>query len=62
MTTPSWVVRRDDSADEILSEDGAWATMGDARWFASQTEALEVSLPEGTTGTPVQVHPDTPPT
>ncbi len=62
MTTPSWVVRRDDSAAEILSEDGTWATLDDAHWFDSQTEALEASVPEGTTGTPVQVHPDTPPT
>jgi len=62
MTAPRWVVRRDGSADEILSEDGTWATMAEARWFASQAEALEATIPEGATGTPVQVHPDTPPT
>ncbi|MGI9053451.1 MAG: hypothetical protein ACR2HQ_12525 [Ilumatobacteraceae bacterium] len=62
MATPNWVVRRDESAHEILAEDGSWGTMDDARWFDDQAEALQATVPEGTTGTPVQVHPETPPT
>lgn len=62
MTTPSWVVRRDESVDEILTEDGTWGTIDVARWFDSQAEAQEATVPEGTTGTPAQVHPETPST
>jgi len=59
VTTPDWVVRRDGSADEVLTTSGEWGTMDDAAWFASQAEALEASYPAGTSGTPIQVHPDT---
>ena len=52
-------MRRDGSADEVLTTSGEWGTMDDAAWFASQAEALEASYPAGTSGTPIQVHPDT---
>ena len=58
VTKPDWVVRRDGSAHEVLSDDGTWGTMETAKWFASQAEAAEAELPEGTTGTPIQMHPD----
>lgn len=58
MIKPDWVIRRDGSAHEVLTEDGTWGTMDEARWFASQEEACEADLPEGTTGTPLQMHPD----
>lgn len=58
MTEPHWVVRRDGSADEVLTTAGEWGTMDEAAWFASQSEALEATYPAGTSGTPIQIHPD----
>lgn len=58
MTEADWVVRRDGSADEVLTKDGTWGAIDEARWFATQEEALQAEFPPGTTGTPRQQHPD----
>ena len=55
---PDWIIRRDGSADEVLTKDGTWGEVSDARWFSSQQEAQEAELPAGTTGSPQQQHPD----
>jgi hypothetical protein len=55
---PDWVLIRDGSTHEVLTTDGDWGPIEQARWFASAEEALEAPLPEGTTGTPRQQHPD----
>ena len=60
-TEPDWVIRRDGSADEVLTVDGTWGTIDRARWFPTQEEALaalETDLPSGTTGKCVQQHPE----
>jgi len=57
---PDWVIVRDGSVDEVLTTDNTWGPIDRARWFVTQDEALaalETDLPEGTTGTPVQQHP-----
>jgi hypothetical protein len=56
--SPDWLVKRDGSADELLCEDGTWGTIESARWFSSHDEAAAADVPEGTTGTPIQQHPD----
>jgi hypothetical protein len=58
VTEPDWVIKRDGSADEVLTTDGTWGPIDHARWFADQEEALEAEIPAGTTGTPRQQHPD----
>lgn len=58
MESPDWLVKRDGSADEVLCEDGTWGTIESAHWFSSHDEAAAASIPEGTTGTPIQQHPD----
>jgi len=58
VTEPDWVVRRDGSVDEVLTKSGAWGTMADAAWFSTHDEALQATCPEGTSGAPIQVHPD----
>jgi len=32
--------------------------MADAAWFSTHDEALQATCPEGTSGAPIQVHPD----
>ena len=58
MSTPDWVILRDGSAHEVLTVDGTWGQIEDARWFSSAEEALQADVPAGTTGTPRQQHPD----
>ena len=57
MTEPDWIVRRDGTAHEVLTQEGTWGSIDEAQWFATQEEALEAPVPPGTTGTPQQ-HPD----
>ena len=59
MTEPDWIVRRDGSAHEVLTTSGAWGSMADVQWFSTHEEALAAEVPEGTTGTAIQAHPDT---
>jgi hypothetical protein len=56
--SPDWLVKRDGSADEVLAEDGTWGTIETARWFSSHDEAASAKVPKGTSGTPIQQHPD----
>ena len=56
--SPDWLVKRDGSADEVLAEDGTWGTIETARWFSSHDEAVAAKVPKGTSGTPIQQHPD----
>jgi hypothetical protein len=58
VTEPDWVIKRDGSADEVLTTDGTWGPIDHARWFHNQEDALEAEIPAGTTGTPQQQHPD----
>jgi hypothetical protein len=58
VTEADWVVLRDGSAHDVLTKDGTWGAMEDAQWFATQEEALQAKVPEGTTGTPREQHPD----
>lgn len=53
-----WIVSRDGSAEEVLTADGTWGPLDQARWFASLAEAAAAPTPGGTTGTPKQQHPD----
>jgi hypothetical protein len=55
---PRWVIRRDGSAHEVLTEDGTWGTIEHARWFDTHEDALRAERPAGTTGTAVQQHPE----
>lgn len=55
---PMWLVRRDGSAHEVLTEDGEWGTIERAKWFGSHDDALQAKVPQGTTGTAVQQHPE----
>jgi hypothetical protein len=58
VTEPDWVIHRDGSAHEVLTKEGTWGVIADAKWFATHEDALAAALPEGTTGTPRQQHPD----
>ena len=58
VTEPDWVIRRDGSADEVLTKDGTWGSIQDAQWFATQEDALAAECPPGTSGTPREQHPD----
>jgi hypothetical protein len=58
VTEPDWVIRRDGSADEVLTKDGTWGSIQDAQWFATQEDALAAECPAGTSGTPREQHPD----
>ena len=51
---PDWIIRRDGSADEVLTKTGTWGEISDAQWFPSQQEALAAEVPAGTTGSPQQ--------
>jgi len=52
------LVHRDGSVDEVLTTDGTWGPIENARWFGSQEEASQATLPAGTTGKPRAQHPD----
>jgi hypothetical protein len=58
VTSPDWVVLRDGSAHEALTNDGTWGPIEEARWFATHEEALQAEVPSGTTGTARQQHPE----
>ena len=58
VTSPDWIIRRDGSADEVLTTDGTWGPIAEAQWFATHEDALAAVIPAGTTGTPQQQHPD----
>ena len=58
MAGSDWLVHRDGSVDEVLTTDGTWGPIENARWFGSQEEASQATLPAGTTGKPRAQHPD----